>query len=177
MRKIEPSSSLLLRGCFSLSLACLSACLFGEVEGIPCETDDECPSSYFCDIPSRECRANTDQSSAPDLVIQKVRDPSGRDVRSPFIPVATASRLGFWVENRGLAPAENVVLTFAPLACFRILVDEATVPASLEGAASKAVSVEMLPAVGCEGLHILDWFLTWSGRETRGTIDVNVTGG
>lgn len=155
-----------------------SACLFGEVGGIPCGADDECPSSYFCDLPRETCVAESDTAGVPSLVIHQVKDPKGDVVRSPFIPPEGTSRVGLLVKNEGVGPAEGLVLELAPLHCIAFDIEEESVPQVIEGSATAEIGVRMTPpGPECEGLKIVDWFLTFSGRETRGTIDVNITDG
>jgi hypothetical protein len=156
--------------------ACVAGagCLLLEVEGVPCGDDEECPSGYFCDIPREGCRAESDAQGPPELVIELVRDGKGAEVRAPQVAPDETTRLGFLVENRGRGPAESMRLTLAELSCFAFLVEGASVPATLAAGARAAIDVDVTPAPGCNGLHILDWFLTWSGRETRGSVDVNV---
>ena len=151
-----------------------SGCLIGEVSGIPCERDGACPSDYFCDLPRSECREITDTFGPPVLTVKRIADPSGTVVTTPFLPPELTSTIALLPENIGLAPAENVALTFAELACFEFNIDETTLPAVVAADETGSITVDVTPAAGCEGLTIIDWFLTYSGRETRGTFDINV---
>lgn len=151
-----------------------SGCLIGEVTDIPCQGDGACPSDYFCDVPRSECREITDTFGAPLLTVKLIADPSGTPVTTPFVPPELTSTIALLPENIGLAPAENVALTFAELACIGFNIDEATLPELVAAGKTGSITVDVTPGAGCEGLTIVDWFLTYSGRETRGTFDMNV---
>lgn len=155
--------------------ACASVgCLGGEVRGIGCDDDGACPSDYFCDIPRGECRAQTDAFGAPALVVRALRDPGGDEVRTPYLPPGATSTIALLTENAGLGTAEQVEVDFAYLSCFAFDVDEASEPERLDPGVRVAIEVAVTPAPDCEGLSIIDWFMSYSGRETRGAFDVNV---
>lgn len=156
------------------ALVASSGCLVGEVTGIPCERDDTCPSDYFCDLPRSECRELTDTFGPPLLQVKLVNDPAGNPVTTPFIPPDATSTIALLPENVGLSAAEDVALSFAELNCISFNVDEATLPAVVEAGATATLAVAVTPAPDCDGLTIIDWFLTYSGRETRGIFDINV---
>lgn len=158
----------------TLSTTFVTGCLFGEVRGIPCEVDDVCPETYFCDVPRAECREVTDVFGPPDITIPTVLDRSGEEVRTPFMPPGEGSIITLLPVNSGLSTAEDLRASFGVLECFTFDVDEATLPAAIEPGERGAIEVVMTPALGCEGLTIIDWFITFSGRETRGVFDVNV---
>jgi hypothetical protein len=158
----------------SVLVSTSTGCLFGEVRGIPCDSDDACPETYFCDVPRAECRERTDVLGPPDIKIQALLNPRGDEVRTPFLPPETTSNVTLLPQNVGLTPAENIGLTFGDLACFDFDVDETTLPKAIAPGERAEVVVAITPGEGCEGLTIIDWFLTFSGRETRGVFDVNV---
>ncbi len=151
-----------------------TGCLFGEVRGIRCGDDDACPETYFCDVPRAECREVTDVMGPADIKIEAVLDPDGAEVRTPFIKPDVTSTLTLLPQNIGLTPAENIGLTFGVLECFNFDVDEATLPDAIAPGERAEIAVAFTPGPGCEGLTIIDWFITFSGRETRGVFDVNV---
>lgn len=156
-------------------VAASSACLFGEVRGIPCDDDGACPESYFCDVPRAECRELIkDVTGPPAIVIEAVRDPDGAEVRTPFIKPDVTSALTLLPKNVGFTAAEDIGVTFSDLECFAFDVDERTLPQTIEPGAQAEIIVAVTPASGCEGLTIIDWFITFSGRETRGVFDINV---
>ena len=163
-----------------LSLAALAVvvgcagCLMGEVAGIPCDADDACPSDYFCNLPRSECRELTDAIGPPLLKVLLIADPSGSPVVSPAIPSEVTSSIALLPENVGGVSAERVSLSFAELNCITFDIDESTLPAVIAVEASGSIRVALTPGAGCEGLAIIDWFLVYSGRETRGTFDLNV---
>lgn len=164
-------------GGLALLAACavaLPGCLVGEVRGIRCQEDNACPDRYFCDVPRTECREGTDVFGAPALIVTKLLDPAGDEVRIPVLPPAATSSIALLPENVGLAPAEDVTVAFAELACFAFDLDEATEPERIEPGARGSIEVAVTPAPGCDGLTIVDWFMRFSGRETRGTFDVKV---
>jgi hypothetical protein len=162
------------RAALLLAVLSSSACLFGEVRGIPCDGDDACPETYFCDLPRAECRERSDVLGPPDIKIEALLDPDGDEVRTPFLPPETTSSITLLPKNVGLAPAESIGLTFGVLACFTFDVDETTLPDAIAPNERAEIVVAITPGEGCEGLTIIDWFLTFSGRETRGVFDVNV---
>ena len=159
---------------FVLAAVTTSGCLVGEVRGIPCAIDEACPENYFCDVPRDECREVTDAMGPPDIKIESVLDPDGNEVRTPFLKPETANTIVLLPKNVGLTPAEDIGITFGELACFTFDVDEETIPEVIAPEQRVELAVTMTPGAGCEGLTIIDWFITFSGRETRGVFDVNV---
>lgn len=151
-----------------------SACLIGEVSGIPCAADATCPVDYFCDLPRHECRELTETFGPPVLRVKLITDPTGEQVTTPLVPPDTTSTIVLNTENIGRAPAENPGLSFASLACVAFYLGEDTLPLAIEAGATGSVPVDVTPGPGCDGLHIIDWFFTYSGRETRGIFDLNV---
>lgn len=151
-----------------------SGCLVGEVRDIPCDDDAACPETYFCDVPRAECREVTDVMGPPDIKIEALIDPEGDEVRTPFLTPEIANTVVLLPTNVGLTPAEDIAISFGVLACFTFDVDEATIPEAIAPAERAEIAVVMTPGAGCEGLTIIDWFITFSGRETRGVFDVNV---
>jgi hypothetical protein len=155
-------------------VASSTACLFGEVRDIPCDDDDACPETYFCDLPRNECREVTDAMGPPDIKIELIRDANGDEVRTPFIQPGVPTDLTLLPLNSGKSPAEDVRVSFGVLECFTFDVDESTLPAAIAPGERGEVVVTFMAPPGCEGLTIIDWFITFSGRETRGVFDVNV---
>jgi hypothetical protein len=151
-----------------------SGCLIGEVRGIPCAADDACFAGSFCDVPRQECREITNAFSPPVLRVKLITDPSGEQVTTPLVPPETTSTLVLFAENVGLAPAEDIDLSFAFLDCIAFDLDEDAPPRVIEAAATAGIEVDVTPAAGCDGVHIIDWFFTYSGRETRGIFDLRV---
>ena len=96
------------------------------------------------------------------------------EVRTPFIKPDVTSTITLLPANVGLTPAENIGLTFGVLECFDFDVDESTLPVAIAPGERAEIAVAFTPGPGCEGLTIIDWFITFSGRETRGVFDVNV---
>lgn len=150
-------------------------CLLGDVEGIPCAADGDCPTTYFCDLPHSECAAEADGRGIPVLEIPKVRDPAGDQVFVPKVPLVGPSHLGLIVKNTGEGPAEGIGLSFATLACVHFAVDEATMPAAVAPGATTEIGLDVTPGDQCGGVKIVDWFLTFSGRSARGTFDLDIT--
>jgi hypothetical protein len=159
-------------GCAALVV--LSGCLFGEVRGIPCDEDAACPEDYFCDVPRDECREITGAFGPAVITVPLLKDPEGDEVRTPFIKPDVTSELVLLPTNAGLSTAEDVGLTFGELACFTFDIDSSTLPEAIEPGARAEIVVDVTPGPSCEGLTIVDWFMTFSGRETRGVFDINV---
>jgi hypothetical protein len=152
-----------------------SGCLFDEVRGIPCGSDHDCPTTYFCDLPHDECRLTTDELSAPDLTVPMVRDPAGAVVLLPKVPAEQTSRLGVQVQNRGAGPAEGVLLSFAPLQCVAFTFPDEP-PTVVGGGQTVEFPVDVAAEGGpCSSVKIIDWFLDYSGRSSRGTFDLDIT--
>jgi hypothetical protein len=149
-------------------------CLFGDVDGIPCGADSECPTDYFCDLPHATCAADGDDSSVPDLKIGKVRDPSGKLVILPKVPEGTTAEIGLQLVNQGKTAAGDIGLTFAPLECTEWRVPVENLPDEVKGGATVEMKVELVTGPGCGGVKIVDWFLAFSGRTRRGTFDLNI---
>ena len=47
-------------------------------------------------------------------------------------------------------------------------------PEVIEPEETGRIPVEVTTQPGCAGLIIVDWFLRYSGRSTRGTFDLNI---
>jgi hypothetical protein len=157
-----------------LAVSSSSACLFDEVQGIPCSEDDECPTSYFCDIPTSTCHGKSDVDGVPLLEIPKIKDSSGL-VLLPKVPAAATTPLELQLVNTGDGPADNIALSFATLACVSFQIHDATVPSTLAKGASALVAVDATTQGGsCASLKIVDWFLSYSGRQNRGTFDLDI---
>jgi hypothetical protein len=154
-----------------------SACLFDEVTGIPCGADDECPTTYFCDLPSSTCHAKTDVDGVPNLAIPKVKDGTGQLVLLPKVPASATTPLGLQIVNVGDGPADDIGISFAALACASFEIHDDTVPATLAKGASALVTIDATTQGGnCASVKIVDWFLSFSGREGRGTFDLDIGG-
>ena len=152
-----------------------SGCLVGEVQGIRCGADAECPTTYFCDLPRSECRAVTDAEGIPSLDIPKVRDPTGALVLLPHVPAGATSPLGLQIVNHGAGPAEGVSLSFAKLECTAFTIHSDSLPDILDAGQSAIVAVDVTTGAGdCAAVKIIDWFLDYSGRESRGTFDLDI---
>lgn len=157
----------------TMSALLSGACLVGEVRGVPCDADAACPENYFCDLPRTECREITDSFGPPRIEITAIRD-DGEEVRTPFIPPEATTTLVLLPNNSGLSTAEDLGVSFGELECITFSVDLEGMSHSIEPGARGEIPVAFTPGQGCEGLTIIDWFITFSGRETRGVFDVNV---
>ncbi len=148
----------------------LGGCLVGEVTGIPCGDDSQCPSDHFCDIPNDTCVAGVDGQGAADLTVRGVRDRSGDVVSAPRVARDVKSVLQLVIENAG-GDADDVSLEMVRLVCMNLEFDPTTVPTHLEAGASVEVEFTVLPD-GCGTPSIQDWFLFYSGRAKRGTFNI-----
>ena len=169
-RLLLPCLSALMSGCL------LSGCLLGELRGIDCTDDTGCPSVYFCDVPAAECRQRSDENGPPDLTFVAVVTPDGRESLAPFIDAEEPTPLVLVVENAGAGAAPSPQLSFSPVACIRMAVEDGTFPAQID--ALERVEINAVVQVverGCGNPIIYDWFLTSAGRSTRGTFNLNIT--
>jgi hypothetical protein len=150
-----------------------AACLFDPIDGIPCGSDDDCPSAYFCDIPDGTCRAESGGLAPPALTVAGVQDDD--DVSTvPFIAHEGRTELALKLENTGGSTAEDIGLDFGIVACVGLAWRDADVPAAVPPGATRDVPIAFEPEPGCDTPVIQDWFLTFSGRATRGTFNVNI---
>ena len=152
-------------------VALLSSCLVGELSGIPCGDDDDCPGAAFCDIPASTCRFLADGPGPPDLRVSGVRDLSGVSVTSVRVPGSVESTLDLEVVNEGACGAVDVVLELIPLACMHLAFDLKDVPTTIAPAATVEIPFTIMPE-DCNSPAIQDWFLFYSGRATRGTFNI-----
>lgn len=154
-----------------------SGCLVGELGGVPCRKDDQCPTSHFCDIPNDVCVSTGNGDAAPDLVVVGVRDAAGEVGISPFVAPDVTSTLGLVIENRSPAgpgrAADDVVVEMTELACMNLDVDVQTVPAAIAPGATAEIEFNVRPD-DCGTPAIQDWFLFYSGRAKRGTFNINI---
>lgn len=161
----------------ALALFCavvLPACLVGEVTGIPCGADDDCATAHFCDLTVGTCRAEADGVSAPRLQISGIVIDDAAPVVSPFIPKTGTSSLQLVLENRGGLPATEVRVELSELACMAFVVDESTLPAGVVSGGSARVALTATPDGTCGTPMIVDWFLFFSERGSRGTFNLNL---
>jgi hypothetical protein len=145
-----------------------AGCLVGPVDGVPCVVDEHCATDAFCDLPASTCAPGT----APDLQVVGIVD-DGELVIDPFVAPDATTALGMRVENRGGAPAVDVALRMATLACLGLVVDESTVPTTVPPGGVVDVAFRVTPRL-CASPVIQDWFLSFSGRGARGTFNVVV---
>ncbi len=152
-----------------------AGCLLGDVTGVPCAKDGECPTTYFCDLPRAACRKQSDHDGPPALRVDKVRDSSGDLVLLPKVPDAATSPLGLHLVNDGDGPADLIGVSFTFLACVEFRVPPENVPDTIPGKGDAEVGIEVTTGgPDCGGVQIVDWFLTFSGREQRGAFDLDV---
>jgi len=152
----------------------LSACLVGEVQGIPCRADDECATGHFCDLTVGTCQEETGEVSAPALDVVGVVDVNGDVVTSPFIERTGTFAMALVVENSGGLPAVDVEVDFSDLACLNLDIDEGTVPAGIAAGGSARIGFSASPDGTCGTPMITDWFLLFSGRGARGAFNINI---
>jgi hypothetical protein len=145
-----------------------AGCLVGPVDGVPCVVDEHCATDAFCDLPAAMCAPGT----APDLQVAGIVD-DGAIVIDPFVAPDATTALGMRIENRGGAPAVDVALRMATLACLGLVVDEGTVPTTVPPGGVVDVAFRVTPRL-CASPVIQDWFLSFSGRGARGTFNVVV---
>lgn len=163
----------------ALLLPCLlatSACLVGEVTGVPCTDDDECATAHFCDLTEGTCRAELDGVSAPRLQVAGVLvdGDDGPAGLSPLIGKTGTTALTLVLENTGGQPAIDVGVEFSELACVALVVDESTLPAGVVPGGLARVAMTATPDGACGSPMIVDWFLFFSGRADRGTFNLNL---
>jgi hypothetical protein len=149
-----------------------AGCLVGELSGIPCDGDRQCPSQHFCDVPNDVCVPVTADDSAPDLAVIGVEN-RGEVQLDPFVPPDQRTTLELLIENQGLRSADDVALELVPLACMDLQFDPTTVPQRIGAGEQQQVSFSVAPH-GCSTPSIEDWFLFYSGRSERGTFNINV---
>ncbi len=152
-----------------------ASCLLGELQGIPCARDGDCPTGYFCELASAEptCHQQTNELSAPKLLVRNVIDPTGAVVADPFIERQGAQRLALIIENEGTMPATNVTAEFSELRCLNLILDDSDVADIIAGGSAE-IGFTVTPDGTCGTPMITDWFLFFSGRGTRGTFNINI---
>jgi len=160
----------------ALALAPLLAgagCLFGPLDGIPCTSDETCPTSAFCDLVARECR-DLGVTGPPDLQITGLGPPGG-----PYKVTGTLPRgpgaLEVEVKNVGRGTAHAPTFSTNGTACLR-LHDDFAFAGIDELLPDEAATFELRvdPEPSCDSPIIVDWFLTFDGRGTRGTVNINL---
>jgi hypothetical protein len=149
-----------------LTLASAGGCLVGFVDDVPCATDDACATGDHCDLTVGACAPG----DAPDVRVVEIVD-DGVAVIDPFVPPDVPSTLAMRVTNPGGAPAEDIALRMGELACLGLVVDAATVPATLAPGAIVDVAFTVTPRL-CSTPAIQDWFFEFSGRGSRGTFNI-----
>jgi len=157
----------------SFIVSSASSCLLGELTGIPCGRDDECATAHFCDLTIGSCVQETDLVTAPNLQVTGVRGPDGAVVRDPIVEATGLQGLAMVVENIGLLPALDVVAEFTELRCLSLEIDESTVPDTIVPGGGAEVKFFISPE-RCGTPMIVDWFMFFSGRGSRGTFNLNI---
>jgi len=160
-------------GLMCLWVVATSGCLVGELSGIPCGKDDQCPTEHFCDIPVGSCVFDAEGSGAPDVNVPGVID-NGEFTISPFVPPDIRTPLKLVLENRGGQSADNLDVELTRLACMSLEFDESDIPDSIEAGARVEIDFSVAP-VSCVTPSIQDWFVFYSGRAGRGTFNINIT--
>lgn len=163
-----------MRVVFSILLVVANAgCLVGELSGIPCGTDSQCPTDHFCDVPNDVCTAVTDVDSAPDLEVVGVENGAGELQIDPFVQPLEETTLTMHITNLGKRDALAVDLDLTRLVCMHLKFDPLTVPDSIGAGETVEVPFVVTPQ-GCGTPSIQDWFLFYSGRSERGTFNINI---
>src|SRR5439155_15616376 len=79
------------------------------------------------------------------------------------------------IKNDGKGTASSIAVSFAALQCASLEVHDDTVPDTLVKGKSANVTVDVTAETGpCVSVKIIDWFLSYSGRESRGTFDLDI---
>lgn len=150
-----------------------AGCLVGELSGIPCGGDKQCPTNHFCDVPNDVCAAIGEADSAPDLDVTGVENGDGELQLDPFVVPGEETVLVLHVTNNGLRDAFDVDLDLTQLVCMNLRFDPLDVPDAIEGGATVEIPFTINPS-GCGTPSIQDWFLFYSGRAKRGTFNINI---
>lgn len=150
-----------------------SGCLVGELSGIPCGDDDNCPTNHFCDLEADVCVALTDGDTPPALAVTGVIDGNGDVTVGPFVPPKERTELKLVIENSGTRVANALNVELTRLVCMNLEFDTTRVPDHIDGGDSIEVAFAVTPD-GCSTPTIQDWFVRYSGRATRGTFNINI---
>jgi hypothetical protein len=152
----------------------VGGCLVGEVQGVPCSSDDQCATNHFCDLVDQSCREEREDFFAPNLQVTGVRDVDGDVVTDPFIDRNGDFAMKLVVENVGGSTAVDVDAEFSELRCLNLRVEPSTLPSSVVAGGTVEVGFSASPDGTCGTPMITDWFLFFSGRGSRGTFNINI---
>lgn len=156
----------------SAVLLLTSGCLVGELSGIPCGEDAQCPTEHFCDIPSGTC-VFAGGDAPPDVTVPGVID-NGEFTISPFVPPDVRTPLKLVLENVGGRSADNLDVELTRLVCMNLELEAGDIPGSIDAGARVEIDFSVAPD-GCTTPSIQDWFVFYSGRAGRGTFNINIT--
>jgi hypothetical protein len=156
----------------ALGFAVGPGCLVGDVDGVPCNDDQQCATGAFCDLDSNVCRDDVDDRGGPNVQVTAI-ELAGEAVAAPFIAPDTTTTLTMVVKNVGGFVADDVTLRMGELVCMALDVDEAMVPSRLAPDEEARVDFTVTPHL-CSMLSIQDWFFSFSQRGSRGTFNIIV---
>jgi hypothetical protein len=165
------------------ALPAVGGCLFGEVAGIRCDADTECPTAYFCDIPREVCRAESATFAAPVVALVGLRDGDNDVVTSPRVAARAPTVLAAVLQNTGGSVAQDIALSLTGPACLNLVLDERDQPGAAPGGGSLSVGQTvdvpfvLRPDGSCGPAVSISFGLVHSGRETSGSFSVALDDG
>ena len=155
-----------------LALATSSACLVGDVLDIPCASDDECPTSSFCDLTGGVCILGAKDGLPPNVNILGVEGEDGKVRTFTNVAVDVDTTVTLHMTNDGGYVAEDIEIELSDLWCAPMSIDEDTLPARLDGGETAEVTLRMNVLRTCANPVPVDWFVDFSGRQHRGVFEL-----
>lgn len=149
-----------------------SGCLLGDVDGIPCGSDDECATDSFCDLAEGVCLAGDPLTGPPNLEIVGASIGEGEPRTFLEIPVDEPVRLLLHAKNKGEARARQIELALSELSCAPILIETSTIATEVDPGDTDTIAIDVEVDPDCANPVPVDWFLRFSGRERRGVFEL-----
>ncbi len=154
--------------CGAIAALC-GGCFFGALDGITCESDDNCPTNYFCDLPTDTCTAIGDDASVPNLEVSTLIAPDGTQSLFLEVPREQHVAVQMVVENLGLTDAQDIEVSFSRYHGMKL--SAVTVPARIKGGGTGTIDLDVFADRAAKSPLPVDWFLDFSGRQRRGVFN------